>query len=62
MFEILIPDPEDFDEILKWAKTCKSFISSELIDVSDVSYIVDEYGVFVFEDKDDAIRFKLVWG
>ncbi len=59
MKDILIPDPTDFDALVAIAESLSSFVKSELIDVTDVSYSVDEYGIFTFENSNDAMLFKL---
>jgi hypothetical protein len=61
MNDILIPDPEDYHEMVDWAKTLSSFIKAEFIDVSDVDYSVDYYGLFTFQNSNDAMLFKLRW-
>lgn len=51
---------EYFSELARWAcVNCKSFISIELVDVSDVSLISDIIAVYKFEDEKDLLMFTL---
>ena len=61
--QVLLPDSEEpIWRIKKWARThCQSFVWTELIDVSDHSYIHDEIAAFYFIDEADKIMFALKW-
>lgn len=51
-----------FKEAGAWAKeNCKSFISYDIQDVGDVSYVYDQVAEYKFNDVKDAIWFELRW-
>lgn len=55
-------DPrENFLKMMSWAQdNCKSFVSVDIVDVSDLSNH-DYVGDFKFTDERDAILFSLKW-
>ena len=45
-----------------WAQDhCTSYKGCHIQDVSDVSYIYDNVGLYLFEDEKDATMFTLKW-
>lgn len=45
-----------------WAKDrCASYKGCHIQDVSDVSYVYDNVGLYLFEDEKDATMFMLRW-
>ena len=54
----------DLDEsAISWcSENCKSFRSSNIVDITDVSLLHDTVVELIFEDNKDVLWFKLVWG
>lgn len=51
-----------FEEAAGWAKeNCISFISHNVVDVSDVSYTNDQIAEYRFNDPKEAVWFELRW-
>lgn len=45
-----------------WARdNCTSFKGCHIQDVSDVSYVYDTVGLYLFENEKDATMFTLKW-
>ena len=45
-----------------WAlEHCSSYRGHNVQDVSDVSYIYDNVALYLFEDEQDALLFRLKW-
>jgi hypothetical protein len=45
-----------------WAlEHCSSYQGHNVQDVSDVSYIYDNLALYLFEDEQDALLFRLKW-
>lgn len=45
-----------------WAREhCRSYQGHNVQDVSDVSYIYDNVALYLFEDEQDALLFRLKW-
>lgn len=51
-----------FKSIAYWAtQNCASFITYEIVDVSDFSLVNDVVAEYVFSDAQDATLFRLKW-
>lgn len=51
-----------FAEAAAWAsRQCFSYISYDVVDVSDVSYVYDNIAEYRFKDPKDALMFQLKW-
>ena len=64
--QVLLPDLGVRDtgmrEIRAWCyQNCDSFVWSELVDTSDVSYEYDSVAAFYFYSESDATLFRLKW-
>jgi hypothetical protein len=45
-----------------WAREhCQSYKGHNIQDVSDVSYYYDNIALYLFEDEQDALMFRLKW-
>jgi hypothetical protein len=45
-----------------WAREhCRSYRGHDVQDVSDVSYYYDNIALYLFEDEQDALMFRLKW-
>lgn len=70
MFEVYLNDARmnwDESEIYfhnanVWAReNCESYVNYNVQDVSDVSYVYDNIGLYLFREEKDVMIFKLKW-
>lgn len=70
MFEVYLNDQNmDYDESERyfynadhWAREhCASYVSHDVQDVSDVSYQYDNIALYLFQEEQDVILFRLKW-
>ena len=70
MAEVLLTDEtfeyryaqQIFKEREDWAREhCPSFVSMEVVDVSDFSYVYDQIASYKFTDEKDAFWFTTAW-
>jgi len=61
--QVLLPDRDTgIKQIRDWCyQNCESFVWSELVDTSDVSYNYDSVAAFYFTSHEDANWFRLRW-
>jgi hypothetical protein len=53
---------ERFIDAGSWAQDhCESFVSYEVVDVSDHTILYDQVAEYVFRDERDAVAFTLKW-
>jgi len=58
---VLIPDPENPQEIEQWCIQQDTFLSVVTTDISDVSLNADYIYAYTFETEEAANWFKLRW-
>lgn len=70
MFEVYLNDAQlswDESEVYfhnanVWAlENCESYVNYNVQDVSDVSYVYDNIGLYLFREERDVMIFKLKW-